>query len=979
MTLNPLRHLQTENGLSSNNATCFHQDYQGFMWIGTNEGLCRFDGLHFRNYFQNPKDPVHSLSGNWINGITAYQQKLFIATNHGISVFDLEKQEFDNHFFIDERFNYRSRELFNFIIQLGDKWYVGGENKLYALRGDFSVETDITDIIKQKKGIAVRDFLPPIQDEHGRILFASCGELIQFSPATEEVRTTQEMLFNYAKPNPQSCSTAPPLMTHEGVWFFPWGSNPQLLHTNHIENIVLRSNNPVYDGSTNALYLDDKNNLWFATESGLFRRNKSGSIQEYTLESNSIIPCYQVYQDNKKNIWIATSQGVYYTTEHSANWIINNLPQTTSKKNVYVQDMAYWQNSLWINTNESEISSVYQLKNDQLVPVPIQGLEKGVRSIYPWDDEHLFIGGWKNAVMLHAENYAISKADFIPETYRDFPIIKTLRDHHNQTWLSFGQYNGILRLQQNLTDFDYFTKTDQPNDQQKSLPISSAYDMSEDHEGNIWMVRSKLDGKLVYWNPSTDSFHEIHPSNTESANMNYNGESYSVVAHDEAIWFAVMREGLFRYDKKTNTIEQFTRNDGLLSNDIYALEVDKNGVVWMGTAQGLAAMSYPGKTVTHFTSTSGLPDQNFSSASLYVEDIDKMFFSSNGTLLSFSPEALLRPTAIPELYLTGIRVEGKETGMMSREFRADENHIDFMFTAVDLYHAEGFEYRYRLVGLEDTWNEAGKNKIASYANIPAGNYTLLVSVKTLGEWSEPKMLYQFHLPQYFYKTWWFITSLALLFCLAVYGVYLTRIRRLKHLESIRNRISRDLHDDIGSALSSIRILSGQRKTSDDQDQEIFRRINRSSQQMLDNMDDIIWAIQPDQDSGEQLMIRMREFASEVIEGAGMNCRIEMDDRIERLHFDMTKKRSIYLIFKEAINNAAKYSQATEVTVKFTLHQQNHLRLEVIDDGIGFDPIHTTKGNGLKNIPLRCKELGGECKIDSAPQHGTKIAVEIDVR
>lgn len=976
--LNPLRHLRTENGLSSNHTTCFLQDYQGFMWIGTNEGLCRFDGLHFHNYFQNPKEPTHSLSGNWINSITAYQKKLFIATNHGISVFDLEKQEFDNHFFSDERFNHRSRELFNFIIQLGNKWYVGGENKLYALREDFSFEMDIADIIKQKKGIAIRDFLPPLQDEHGHLLFASCGELIQFTPETGEVKTTEDMLFNYAKPTSNSCSTAPPLMSEEGVWFFPWASNPQLLRSNQIDNIVLRSDNPVYDGSTNACYLDDKNNIWFATESGLFRRNAAGIIHEYALESNTIIPCYQVYQDNKKNIWIATSNGVYYTTENSANWTINKLPQRTSNKNVYVQDMAFWQNSVWFNTNESEISCVYQLKNNQLHAIPIKGLEKGVRSIYSWDHQHLFIGGWKNGVMLHAEDYSTEPAEFIPEAYRELPIIKTHRDKHNQTWLSFGQYNGLLRLQPNLKDFSYYIKTDQPHDQQKSMPISSAYDMTEDQEGNIWMVRSKLDGKLVYWNPSSDSFHEIHPSNAESVNMNYNGESYCVVAHQDAIWFAVMREGLFRYDKKTNTIEQFTRNDGLLSNDIYALEIDKNGVVWMGTAQGLAAMSFPGKTVTHFTTTSGLPDQNFSSASMYVEDIDSMYFSSNGTLLSFSPEELLRPTAIPELYLTGIRIEGKESGIMSREFHADENHIDFMFTAVDLYHAEGFEYRYRLAGLEETWNEAGKNKIASYANIPAGDYTLLVSVKTLGEWSEPKVLYQFHLPQYYYKTWWFITSLAMLFCLGVYGIYLARIRRIKHLESIRNRISRDLHDDIGSALSSIRILSGQRKTSVDQDQEIFRRINRSSQQMLDNMDDIIWAIQPENDSGEQLLIRMREFASEVVEAAGMQCYLQFDERIEQRHFGINQKRNVYLVFKEAINNAVKYSNGHEVKITFRFKHANTLELEISDNGVGFNLSENQQGNGLRNMQRRADEMNGQLSIISHPNQGTQINLSFEL-
>lgn len=972
----PMRHLQIDNGLSSNHTTCFHQDFQGFMWIGTNEGLCRFDGIHFYNYFQNPKDPERSLSGNWINDLCAHDQYLFIATNHGISVFNIERQEFCNDFFTDERFNYKSRELFNFIVPINNKWYVGGENSLFELHDDFSIASDLSAMMKHHSQASLRDFLVPTVNEKGHLLFACCGDMFEYRPLAKEMRISSDEEFNYPKLASGSCHTATPHITEHETWYFPWGSNPIVMSSGGAKEVKLRSNNPVYDGSTNHCFQDHQNNLWFATESGLFRFLLDGMVQEIQLESGTILSCFRVFQDKLHNLWIATSNGVYYTADSNSNWTITSLPRINTDKKVYAEDMAWWQNSLWLNTNESSNSCVYQLNRGEFWPFSVGGLEKGIRSIYPWDDEHLFIGGWKYAAFLNAADYAATPADVIPEEFREYPIIKTLRDKHHNTWLSFGQYNGILRISADGKPV-HFVRSDQPGELKRSLPISSAYDMAEDHEGMIWMVRSKLDGKLICWNPNTDRFDEIHPVNPEAAGMNYNGESYCVVAHEDAIWFAVMREGLFRYDKKTNTIEQFTRNDGLLSNDIYALEVDKNGVVWMGTAQGLAAMSYPGKTVTHFTASSGLPDQNFSSASLFVEAIDRMFFSTHGSLVSFSPKELLRPAVIPELFLTGLRVEGKESGILSRQFDANENHIDFMFTAVDLYHAEGFEYRYRLEGLESDWNEAGKNKMASYANIPAGDYSLLVCVKTLGEWSEPKTLYQFHIARYFYKTWWFITLLASMFCLAVYGIYLMRIRRLKHLESIRNRISRDLHDDIGSALSSIRILSGQRKSGDEHDQEIFRRINRSSQQMLDNMDDIIWAIQPENDLGEQLLIRMREFASEVVEAAGMSCHLQLDERIEHRHFGINQKRNVYLIFKEAVNNAFKYSKGSEVKIRFHMLNSGKLELEVTDDGVGFETSENLQGNGLRNMQRRADELHGVLKIVSGKNHGTTINLQFE--
>ncbi|MFM9985987.1 MAG: triple tyrosine motif-containing protein, partial [Flavobacteriales bacterium] len=847
------------------------------------------------------------------------------------------------------------------------------------LNKDFTFSFDLSDAIRKLNGSNIRDFLPPSVDESGNLFFACCGDVFYYRPSTKDIRMSSKMPADIPKPTSGSCHTASPLILEEAIVFFPWASNPQESTASGLQEINLHGNNPVYDGSTNQCFADHENTIWFATENGLFRMSDEDVIHEVQFPDHGSLACYQVHQDKVKNIWIATDQGVFYTTQNTMQWDIISLPNVSQSKTVYAQDMVLWNSDLWLNTNESALPLIYKLVDNSLVSFPVNGLEKGVRSLFVWDNQKLFIGGWKHAAMMHAEDNSTATIDFIPEKYREFPIIKTLRDQHNNAWFSFGQYNGILRLNYDRSQSTQFVQSDTIGSDQRFSPISSAYDMEEDAHGNIWMVRSKLDGKFVRWNATTDKIEEIHPANPEAAMMHFNGESYCIDVYGDAIWFAVMREGLFRYDIPTNTLEQFTRNDGLLSNDISALEVDKRGVVWMGTSQGLAAMSYPERTVTHFTSASGLPDQNFSAASLYDSVKDKMYFSANGFVVSFYPEELLRPTQIPELFLTGMRIEGNESGILPRQFHAGENHIDFMFTAVDLYNAEGFEYRYKLEGLESTWNEAGKNKMASYANIPAGDYKLLVSVKTLGVWSEPKALYQFQLPQYFYKTPIFYALMAALFCLFVYAVYWFRIRRIKQMEAIRNRISHDLHDDIGSALSSIRILSGQRKTSEDQNREALQRINRSSQQMLDNMDDIIWAIQPENDSGEQLLIRMREFASEVVEAAGMQCKMNMDERIEHRTFGLNHKRTVYLIFKEAINNAVKYSKASEVSIVFRMTGSNAAYLEVKDNGSGFDTKHILPGNGLKNMKRRAAELGGELHVISSTEKGTSIQLKFELK
>ncbi len=206
------------------------------------------------------------------------------------------------------------------------------------------------------------------------------------------------------------------------------------------------------------------------------------------------------------------------------------------------------------------------------------------------------------------------------------------------------------------------------------------------------------------------------------------------------------------------------------------------------------------------------------------------------------------------------------------------------------------------------------------------------------------------------------------------------IAQLQENEQVRSRIARDLHDDIGSTLSSIAILSQvalQQSQKLINPSEMLEKISNSAQKMMDSMHDIVWTTQPANDSLNSITVRMREFAAEVLEAKNIQYQIQVDERL--LAFKLPTKRhyDFYMIFKEAITNAAKYSEATQVQVQLKKHNED-MQLYIRDDGRGFDIATVKAGNGLKNMQKRARQLEGNLDIHSRPGEGTRITVQVPI-
>jgi signal transduction histidine kinase len=235
----------------------------------------------------------------------------------------------------------------------------------------------------------------------------------------------------------------------------------------------------------------------------------------------------------------------------------------------------------------------------------------------------------------------------------------------------------------------------------------------------------------------------------------------------------------------------------------------------------------------------------------------------------------------------------------------------------------------------------------------------------------------------FWRTFWFYGLLVLVIAAALYYLYRLRIRRLLQVEKIRTRLARDLHDDMGSTLSTINILSNMavKKIGSDQQasQDYMGRISDSSSRIMEAMDDIVWSINPVNDSMRKILARMKEFAGNVLEASDIEYSFMVDEAVKDMSFDMEWRREIFLVFKEAINNIVKYAKASQVNITLR-KQKNALHMTITDNGVGFNTVvdqhGSVRGNGLRNMRKRAEAMNGSFRIISAPESGTSVELRI---
>jgi signal transduction histidine kinase len=303
------------------------------------------------------------------------------------------------------------------------------------------------------------------------------------------------------------------------------------------------------------------------------------------------------------------------------------------------------------------------------------------------------------------------------------------------------------------------------------------------------------------------------------------------------------------------------------------------------------------------------------------------------------------------------------TSLKELRLAHNENFFSVEFAALDFTAPEKNQYAYKLEGLDLDWVKAGKRRFAGYTNKGSNND---------GIWNNDGVSLHMIITPPYWATWWFRAAIIIFMLALLTGGYQYRVARLLEMERMRVRIASDLHDDIGSSLSGIALITdmvrNQLPPEQQQRQQLFEA-SRAARHTADALKDIVWILNPENEKLEDIILRMKDSAAKLLLGTEYSFHCTNNDLSNVL--DMEFRRNILLIYKECLNNIAKYAHATKVDISIG-NRENMFYLTIIDNGVGFDRASIVRGNGLNNMHKRAAKIRGTIDIDSCPGKGTTV-------
>ncbi|HTD92203.1 MAG TPA: triple tyrosine motif-containing protein, partial [Chitinophagaceae bacterium] len=395
------------------------------------------------------------------------------------------------------------------------------------------------------------------------------------------------------------------------------------------------------------------------------------------------------------------------------------------------------------------------------------------------------------------------------------------------------------------------------------------------------------------------------------------------------------------------------------------------------------------KTFTPFP----LPDQEKSggvSGNIFKDSKGRMYVSGLNYFISFHPDSVHMDRTVPQIYFTDFQIFGSSFSHLLLNNKIVlpyyQNTISVAFAAPSYTFSTPIRFAYKLQGINSDWIQGDPSNIANYANLDGGDYVFMVKMTNGANGQAQIATLNITIIPPYWKRWWFYALCGILVSLMIWLVYRYRINELVKRQTIRNKIAQDLHDNMGSALSSIsiygRVAQIQNARNEKQRlQEVLEKITATSTDVITEMNDIVWTINPRNDSMEKIVQRMESYARPLASAENIQFEFTFDKELLGINLNMEKRKNFYLIFKEAFNNSVKYAGAGKIITHICV-QRNRVIMEITDDGKGFDLDKTLKstesqpgGNGLINMTMRASEMRGSCLVRSEPGKGSSITLE----
>lgn len=969
--------LGTVEGLASNEVLAVYKDKHNYLWVGTHNGLQRFDGRKFVTYQINTpegRQPTQSVS----DILSDHQGRMWLRVGEDYGIYTPEDQRFSKFPFEKNEARFQGESLW--MDSKGNLFVILNHIKLLWIDQKSGKITDQNLPIKLPEGWRPRSIF---EDKAGRYWVSSVEGISVYDPTTSEVYTHAH---NPLKLDVLEKSAIDGVFNvfedSEGIyWINYWAPEEHLLSYDPRNKIWKDHKNELSPDNTN--YHEAFGHL--ELPSGEIWRYGIQTLAGFDRRSNSFNPLiqkdirydkiYKLLWDDAGGIWIASDSGLYFLHFDTPSiFFIERDAQEGNYEYLAIKEIIHGSDtSVWLGSWGKGIG-IIKGSRDQNADWLYQGTPNTIEARQVWDIHH---DKRRNLVWVALQKGLIQVVEldskkvhfFYPEAFGGSTIRTIAEDGNGTLW--FGTQNGsIVKYDAEGIDPEGFRRIRKLQGRIPRLLIS--------HDQHLWVTTAD-EGIYELELPEANTIRHL-----DNSILSSNAAEHILQVNDSIFLFG--HELLNKYNTRSGINEIFSYSDGMVSNTIEHMEKDEDGLVWIYTPNGLTRFDVRTNTFysfgkNHFFSTipsDGRGGTKFSNGEL-------AFMSNNG-IMFFDPRQFVRSLSPPMPSITQIQLFGRHIGDISstelrQEFRAEENSLTFDFNILNFATQDRFIYEYRLIGADPEWKRANGNYQAVYSLLPPGKYSFEVrSVNEAGDHSE-SAIYSFEIRPSLVQTWWFKALMGLLFLGIVFLIYRMHVNRILEVVKLRSRLARDLHDDMGSTLSTINILSSMAKTKIGTDpaksSEYISKISENSQRMMEAMDDIVWSIKPQNDTMEKLIARMRELANHVLESKDILFTMEVDERVEGMKLSMDARRDLFLIFKEGINNAAKYSKATRIFISFSLDHSLFV-LKIKDYGVGFDPQEMHDGNGLENMTKRAANLNGTLSIQSKPGEGTELILKISL-
>lgn len=973
-------------GLPEENINNISEDGRGYIWIGSREGLFRFDGLHFKSWYADPADPTGFPNNNiMVGGETAGGDLLFIS---GTELWQINT----TNQYVHQNLRFRNKQILSLPVRFaGQQWVILDPDSAYvtnaelnvlhsyALQPLFAPGTQVAAFPLEAPWILLYSaqngrygFLNTINGSMTAVHFDDSGidERSRFyTPQLYDARNKRLYLSTYFNGNFYCTLNVPGTREyHPSAWDAqPAGGVRRSAQTT--EGYILQAGEnglAVTDGQSSMLFNDE-------------------TVREKPPVSRLMLDIIQAHDGS---CWIASTKGISHFSLQRPQIgyirLFHDQPEDDEFKSILkgADDQIYF-----LTTG----SSLSRLDMDKGVVMPCNRDMPYGWSAATQGDEIIVTGGPRVLFSYNTRTGRTSRPDVLKPYFTRQTDVVTLvfvsRNHDR--WYSCNGGGGLIRQPAGTDRFIQYDRNTTP----PAFSHSYVHAAAEDRWGNIWWGSNKSD-KLLKWDAVSGTFTESDIGKLIPGFKGQAGINNLFADAGDNLWIALDGAALIRYHLPDRKGTYYDIHHGMPSDAVGGISADAQKRIWFGTRKGICCYVPETDNIISFNAADGLPDDDFEGNGLYFDAARNLIIAGSGNAVCwFNPDTLLKKATAspPPVFMDGMKVNGQPFFFRAgteNVLHPDENNIEIGFSSPDFTRNGHLQFQYRLNGREQPWTDLGENRSVSFHNLTPGEYVLSVRCRYTGnpEWTATTLPLYFRIETPWQQSTWFrlllVLSIAGLVFYLIRNYYRQKLEKqkaasekLRAVEMERTRIATDMHDDFGASLSRIKFISEKvqlYELPDTSVQSDLHKISRYSDEMAEKMNEIIWALNQRYDSCSDLVSFCRLYASEYFQDSTVRFRFQTTGIPDR-KIPGEERRNIFLVIKEALHNIKKHAEATHAELSFVFNGAIEVRIS--DDGKGFDAAHVRPfSNGLANMKKRMQDVGGTIEFISGP--GTCIILKV---